>query len=447
MKTEGHDMTIKRRASAGVALAASAALVLTACGSNSDEGSTPGATDGGSSEAPADVSMVFWHNSTTGAGKQYWDDTVAAFEEANPGVTIEVQAIQNEDMDGKLQNALQAGDAPDIFMARGGGKLQDIVNAGMVMDIKDKVTPETEAAIGGTLSAFAVGDGYFGMPVSILPGGLFYSEDLFNQAGITTTPGTIDELVDATEVLREAGIEPIALGAKDAWPAAHWYYFFALRECPREVIEADGAARELTNECWDRAAERLEGFAETNPFNSGFLTTSAQQGAGSSAGMIANHQAAMELMGAWNPGVIGDLTPDGQPLADLRWFPFPEIDGGEGSPGAMMGGVDGFSCYVDAPEACADFLNFIVEKEYQEKYAEAFTTLPASKEAQSVVTDPALQDILAAYNEAPYTVIWMDTMLGQNVGNAMNAAVVDLLAGNLASGDLVQRVNDAAAKG
>lgn len=155
----------------------------------------------------------------------------------------------------------------------------------------------------------------------------------------------------------------------------------------------------------------------------------------------------MELMGAWNPGVIADLTPDGEPLADLRWFAFPEIDGGEGSPGAMMGGVDGFSCYVDAPDACADFLNFMVEKKYQEEYAEAFTTLPASKEAQDVVTDPALRDILEAYNKAPYTVIWMDTMLGQNVGNAMNAAVVELLAGNLPAADLVQRVNDAAAKG
>ena len=64
-----------------------------------------------------------------------------------------------------------------------------------------------------------------------------------------------------------------------------------------------------------------------------------------------------------------------------------------------------------------------------------------------MVTDPALQDILVAYNESPYTIIWMDTLLGQNVGNAMNAAVVDVLAGNLPAADLVKRVNDTAAKG
>lgn len=435
------------KAAAVTAVSALALGVLAGCSSTPAADSKPseGGTDAGASTEEAH--MVFWHNSTTGDGKAYWEDTVRAFEDAHPGVTIEIQAIQHEDMDGKLQNALQAGDAPDIFMARGGGKLQDIVDAGMVMDIKDKVTPETEAAVGGTLSAFGFGDGYYGMPVSILPGGIYYSSDLFDEAGITETPKSIKELEDANAKLRDAGIEPIALGAKDAWPAAHWYYFFALRECPREVIEDDGAARELTGECWDRAAEQLEDFVSTNPFNSGYLTTSAQQGAGSSAGMLANHQAAMELMGAWNPGVIADLTPDGEPLADLRWFPFPEIEGGEGSPGAMMGGVDGFSCHADAPAACPEFLNFMVEKENQERYAEAFTTLPASKEAQSVVTDPALQDILVAYNESPYTIIWMDTLLGQNVGNAMNAAVVDVLAGNLPAADLVKRVNDTAAKG
>lgn len=440
---------IRRVAAASVSVLALG--LLTACssggGTDAGAGSTESGDDSGAVETVEDVHMVFWHNSTTGDGKEYWENTVKAFEDANPGVTIDIEAIQNEDMDGKLQNALQAGDAPDIFMARGGGKLQDIVDAGQVMDLKDKITSETDAAVGGALSAFAVGDGIYGMPVSILPGGLFYSQDLFDEAGITDTPTTIAELEEVDAQLRAAGIEPIALGAKDAWPAAHWYYFFALRECPREVIEADGAERQLNNECWDRAADQLEDFVKTDPFNSGYLTTSAQQGAGSSAGMIANHQAAMELMGAWNPGVIADLTPDGEPLADLRWFAFPEIEGGEGSPGAMMGGVDGFSCYVDAPDACADFLNFMVEKKYQEEYAEAFTTLPASKEAQDVVTDPALKDILEAYNKAPYTVIWMDTMLGQNVGNAMNAAVVEMLAGNLPAADLVQRVNDAAAKG
>lgn len=440
-----------RRMAALVVTPLLAASMLAACGSSEtassgDKGdSANSSTDSG---AAGDVKMTFWHNSTTGEGKEYWQNTVAAFEAANPGVTIDVQAIQNEDMDGKLQNALQAGDAPDIFMARGGGKLGDVVKAGQVMDLTGKVETSVEADVSpAAFSAFTIDGKLYGMPTAVLPGGFFYSGDLFEAAGVTETPGTIAELEGVVEKLRASGTEPIALGAKDAWPAAHWFYFFALRECPKDVIESDGDARTLTDDCWTKAAEDFKAFADTDPFNSGYLTTPAQQGAGSSAGLLANHKAAMELMGAWNPGVIKDLTPDQTAMADLKWFPFPEVQGGKGEAGAMMGGVDGFSCYVDAPAECVDFLNFFMQQEYQEKYAQAFSTLPASKAAQGVVEEPSLKDILAAYNEAPYVVVWLDTLFGQNVGNAINTAVVDMLAGNTAPDQLVAKVNDAAAKG
>jgi multiple sugar transport system substrate-binding protein/raffinose/stachyose/melibiose transport system substrate-binding protein len=404
-----------------------------------------GCSAGGGGTGDGDVTMTFWHNSTTGDGKAYWEATVAAFEEANPGVTIEIQSIQNEEMDGKLQTALNSGDAPDIFMSRGGGKLADVVTAGQVMDITDGLSGETKTALGGVIDAFAVDGKIYGLPTAVLPEGIFYSQDLFTAAGVTETPTTIEELEAANEALRSSGVQPIALGAKDAWPAAHWYYNFALRACSQDVVNDAAASRSFDDPCWEKAGEDLAAFAETNPFNDGFLTTAAQQGAGSSAGLLANHQAAMELMGAWDPGVIGSLTPDGEPLADLGWFPFPAVDG-EGEPGAMMGGVDGYSCFVEAPPECVDFLNFIAEKANQEAYADAFDTLPASQEAQSVVTDPALLQLLDAYNEAPYVSVWFDTLFGQNIGNALNVAVVNLLAGQGNAADIVTAVNDAAAK-
>ncbi|MET0672523.1 MAG: extracellular solute-binding protein [Microbacterium pygmaeum] len=420
-------------------MAASAALLAGALALSGCSGGSGDSGDGS-------VTLTFWHNSTTGDGKAYWEDTAAAFEKANPGVTVEIQSIQNEEMDGKLQTALNSGDAPDIFMARGGGKLADIVKAGQVMDITDAISSESQAAVGNSLSAFEIDGKRYGMPVSVLPSGIYYSSDLFTDAGVSGTPASISDLEAADTQLRAAGIDPIAVGAKDAWPAAHWYYNFALRACSKDVLDEAASSRTFDDPCWLAAGENLQKFIDTDPFNEGFLTTAAQQGAGSSAGLLANHQAAMELMGAWDPGVIASLTPDEQPLADLQWFPFPEVAGGDGEPGAMMGGVDGYSCWVNAPKECTDFLNFIVEKTNQEGYAEAFQTLPASTEAQSVVTTPALQDVLAAYNDAPYVVLWLDTLYGQNVGNALNVAVVDMFAGQGTAQDIVDAVNDAAAK-
>lgn len=427
-------MMRKTRAAGTLALGATVALLAAGCSGGSEGGSGDG-----------DVTMTFWHNSTTGPGKAYWEDTVAAFEEANPGVTIDVQSIQNEDMDGKLQTALNSGDAPDIFMARGGGKLADVVEAGQVMDLTATIDEATTTNVGAGFDAFTVDGAIYGMPTAVLPGGIFYSQDLFDEAGISGTPATIDELNGAVSDLKAADISPIALGAKDAWPAAHWFYFFALRECSQETLEAAAESRSFDDECWIAAGEDLQALAETEPFQDGYLTATAQQGAGSSAGLIANHKAAMELMGAWDPGVIAGLTPDQKPLEDLGWFPFPATESGEGDPAAFMGGVDGYSCFVEAPPECADFLNFFMQKEHQEAYAEAFVTLPASKEAQGVVTDPALQSVLEAYNEAPYVSVWLDTLYGQNVGNALNASVVELLAGDGTPQSIVDAVNAAAA--
>lgn len=419
-----------------VAAMAVGALALSGCTADSS-----GTGDGG------DTSMTLWHNSTTGPGVEFWEQTVADFEKDNPGVTIDIQSIQNEDLDGKLQTALNSGDAPDIFLQRGGGKMAAMVKAGQLKDLTDAISgPAAEEIPDASYKANSLDGKIYAMPVAVLPGGLFYSQDLFDQAGITENPTTLEELEVATEALKAEGIDPIALGAKDAWPAAHWYYWLALRECSSDTLAKAADEMDFSDECWVRAGEDLQAFAETEPFNSGFLTTPAQQGAGSSAGLIANHQAAMELMGAWNPGVIGSLTPDQKPLADLSWFPFPEVEGGDGEPGSMMGGVDGYSCSVDAPDACVDFLNYIGTSDVQTAYYKAFNAPPVNTVAQEAVTEPYLQTILEAYNAAPYATQWLDTVYGQNVGNALNVAVVDLLAGNSSAEDLVKAVQDAAAK-
>ncbi|WP_240670386.1 ABC transporter substrate-binding protein [Actinoplanes solisilvae] len=418
------------------------ALVLGAMGLTACSGGDDGGSDSG-----GNVTMQFWHNSTTGPGKAFWDKTVADFQTAHPNVKIKIQSVQNEDLDGKLQTSLNSGSAPDIFLQRGGGKMAAMVEAGQLKDITGDITAETKAAIGDAALGTGQVDGKsYSVPVSILPGGFWYSKNLFEKAGVTAPPTTIEELSAAVTKLKAKGT-PIALGAKDAWPAAHWYYFFALRSCDKGALDAAAKDKDFSNPCWTKAGEDLKAFADTKPFNQGFLTTSAQQGAGSSAGLVANYKASMELMGSWDPGVIAGLTKDTKPLPDLGFFPFPAVPGGQGDPAAIMGGADGFSCSAKAPKECADFLNYIVTKPVQEGYYKAFNSLPMNKEAQGAVTEDYLKAVLDAYNKAPYVSQWLDTVYGQNVGNALNVGVVNLLAGKGDVAGIIKSVNDAAKKG
>jgi len=425
--------TTTRRLLAGSAALLIGAGILTGCSA----GGSGGADDG---------TLTLWQNSTTGPGQDFWTKAAADFTKANPDVAIDVQTVQNEDFDSKLQTALNSGDAPDVFLQRGGGKLQAMVQAGQVKDITDGISDDARADISeGTFGAGSIDGKVYSMPIAVLPGGFWYSQDVFSAAGITTPPTTMDELDDAVAALKDSGTQPVALGGKDAWPAAHWYFFFALRACSSDTLEQAATDRDFSDPCWVDAAQDLADFRDTEPFNEGFLTTAAQQGAGSSAGLIANKQAGMELMGAWDPGVIASLTPDAKPLPDLGWFPFPAIDGGDGEPGAIMGGVDGYSCSAGAPDSCVDFLNYLATPDVQTAYYKAFNAPPVNTVAQEAVTEPYLQDVLSAYNDAPFVSQWLDTVYGLNVGNAMNVAVVDLLSGDGTPEEFVDAV-DAAAK-
>ena len=439
-----------RKSLAITAIAAVAALGLAACSSNNTPAATTpaaqptgGATTGGAGTDTG--ALTVWENNTTGTkGPAFWQQVKADYAKVQPGVTVTIVPVQNEDLDGKLQTAMNGGTPPDVFLQRGGGKLADMVNAGFVAEVKSKPADIPD----GAFAAYTLGGKTYGLPMSLLPGGFFYAKDLFTAAGITTPPKTLDELNQAVTKLKATNVAPIALGAQDAWPAAHWFYWFSLRECTQDALEKAATTANLSDPCFLKAGTDLQTFAATKPFNDGFLTTSAQKGAGSSAGLVANHKAAMELMGAWDPGVIGGLTPDQKNLPDLDFFPFISVPGGAGDPSAMMGGVDGFSCSSKAPQpTCTNFLNYLASADVQSAYATANTSIPVNSKSAASVTDPILKSILGYYSNAKYVSLWLDTRLGQNIGNALNTGVVNMLAGNGSPQGIIDAANKAASKG
>ena len=433
--------TTHRRAWVGSASVLAGALALSACsGGTSQEGTT--VADG------EPYTLTVWTNYTTGPGQNWFEGLAAQYEAEHENVTVEAQHVQNEELDGKLQTALNSGDAPDVFLQRGGGKMKDMAAAGQLLDLTGTAvdTPQMREKLGeAPFEALTVDGALVAAPQVIQPGGIWYSKDLFDEAGITQIPETMDDLADAIDKLSDADISPIALGGKDAWPAAHWYYFFALRECSAETLEATNDSLDFSDPCYEAAAQDVVDLAGLEPFNEGFLTTSAQQGANSSAGLLANHKAAMELMGAWEPGVIMSLTPDQEPLADLGWFPFPSVESGAGDASAIMGGQGGFSCSAAAPkDLCSDFLALMNSEENQEGFYEAFGTIPLHDDAKDVVTNEYDEKMLDALAEASYVSDFLDTNYGQQVGNALNQAVVELLTGDTDPAGFVTTISDAA---
>ncbi len=419
------------------------AVVATAGSFAALTGCAGGGGTGG--DGGGDVTLTWWHNATNDPLKGLWEDLGKQFEEENPGVTVEVVSYQNEELQRTLiPNALRSNDAPDLFQQWGGGELAAQVQAGYVMDITDQVAEEVEA-IGPTVGAWQVDGKTYGLPYSFGIEGFWYNTELFEQAGITEEPTTLDELNDVVETLKAEGIAPIAVGAGDKWPAAHYWYNFALKACSPETLQTAQEELSFEDPCFVEAGEQLVDFIGTEPFQEGFLATPAQQGAGSSAGLVANGQAAMELMGHWNPGVMGGLTESGEIPEFLGWFNFPGIEGAEGDPTAALGGGDGFACSASAPPECVDLLKFITSADAQSAFGETGAGLPVVSGTEESVADENMQAVLEGRSSASYVQLWLDTAYGPTVGGAMNDAVANLFAGQGSPQDIVDQMNAAAA--
>ncbi|HSO70133.1 MAG TPA: extracellular solute-binding protein [Arachnia sp.] len=420
------------------ALVAAAALALSACGGTAEE-PTDGASAGG-----GDVALTWWHNSNTGAGKDYYDTVAADYEAANPGVTITVEAMQHEDMGTKIEAAWQSGDMPDIYMERGGGELADKVEAGLVKDLSESAS-ETIEKLGGAVNGWQVDGATYSLPFSIGVVGFWYNTELFEEAGITEAPTTMDEFYEAIDKLKAAGIDPISVGAGDKWPAAHYWYYFALRQCSQEVLSSAVTSLDFTDECFVRAGENLEELVAKEPFNPGFLTTPAQSGPTSASGLLATRKVAMELAGHWEPGVMQGLTEDELGLGEATgWFAFPEVEGGEGDQSAALGGGDAWGVPADAPDEAVEFVKHLLSDEIQQGFAELDMGLPTNPTASQYVADPALADLLEVRDAAGYVQLYFDTAFGTSIGGAMNDEIALVFASQASAQDIVDATQAAA---
>lgn len=208
----------RRRRVAGIlATAAAATLVLAGCGRADDGGTTAGqAIEIGDAEATGTVTM--W---AMGAEGEALPEFVNAFEEANPGVTVEVTPIPWDAAHNKFQTAIAGGQTPDIAMM-GTTWMPDFADAFASVPTDF----DTSGFFEGAVSTSDVGDRQVGIPWYVDTRVLYYRTDMAAQAGWEQAPATWDELKQMGRDLQtragaEWGIRLIASGS-DSFQGTLW---------------------------------------------------------------------------------------------------------------------------------------------------------------------------------------------------------------------------------
>ena len=71
---------------------------------------------------------------------------------------------------------------PDVYMTLGGAKTKDMIDAGQGMDLTDKISDTVKKQMSSALESMSYDGKVYGVPVTVQPGGIWYSKDLFKQA-------------------------------------------------------------------------------------------------------------------------------------------------------------------------------------------------------------------------------------------------------------------------
>jgi raffinose/stachyose/melibiose transport system substrate-binding protein len=421
-----------RKYGAATVVALTAASLLSACSSSGG---------GTSSNGSGKVTLTWWHNGTADPLKSLWQQAADDYHKAHSNVTIKVVPIQNEQFTTKIPLALQSNDPPDVYFNQGGGLLGTQSESGRVADIS-KQTASFVKDLGPAAAGWQVNGKQYGIPYDTHVVGFWYRKDIFATAGITAPPTTIDELNADITKLKAAKVAPIAIGGKDRWPDAFYYDYFAVRECSVATLKSAIKAKKFDDACFTKAGQDVLTFLGTKPFQEGFNGTPAQQGAGSSAGLVANGKAAMELQGDWDPSVMSALSTDKSLATKLGWFPFPAVTGAAGDPKVALGGGDGFSCTTKNTQACVDFLKYLSGEVVQKKLVKAgAAVIPVNSAAASAISDPTIKQVFQFSQSTSYVQTYFDIALPTAQGQALDDAAANLFAGQGGADAVAKAVN------
>ena len=434
---------MRRRFARNALLVGVVALVAASCGGDDD--TSDAESSGGESGSGEPVTIDWWHIQNNDPGLSLWEDVAAEFEAEHPNVTIDITVYENEAFKTAIEPRLQAGDPPDLFQSWGGGELAEQVDAGLVKDVTDDVDGWIDDLNQGAVGLYQVDDAQYGIPFDLGMVGFWYNTDLFAQAGIDEPPATWDELLEDVQTLKDEGITPIAVGMGDKWPGMFWWAYLGLRNGGVDAFPAPGDEAEFDAEPFVEAGEQLEELIEMEPFQAGYQAA-VWDGAGGQAATMATGGAAMMLMGQWAPGTMNANSPDGNGLGDaLGWFPFPEVDGGDGDPTDGFGGGNGFAVGADAPPEAIEFLEYISSRDVADRWGESNSgILPVVVGSEGSTTDPNLTSVLDARAEADAVQLYLDQAYDPAFGETINDAVEQLFAGRASPEDVTQMIADAA---
>ncbi|MDE7313172.1 MAG: extracellular solute-binding protein [Eubacterium sp.] len=358
-----------------------AAALIAGCGSSGDSN--------GSSSEGGTTTITFMNHTGEDKTKAYEDELIAAFEEANQDIKVEVQRMSMDDYTQTIQTKIASGDAPDVFYIEQ-SNLDKYAGSDYLLDLTDTSIAEH---YDGNMLVYE-GKSY-GAPLGVNTYIITYNKSVFADLNIEI-PQTTTEFYDACETIKGAGLVPLVAGYQDTWvlmadTQAEYVNDVMLRDADalkklesREVRFSESADWKAV---FERFAKRMQ-YTQGDQFGTDWNTACT---------MLANGDAAMIVSGDWTANNVADMGED----VELGAFILPVSDNADEVKMAVPGAGQSYAISADSENqaAAVKFVDFMTSKEAGEKYVAESIGVCVIKDVETPEVESALADIVAYMNE------------------------------------------------
>lgn len=288
--------------------------------------------------APARTPVTFLHY-FSGSLSGGVADTARAFNALAGSHELKAVSLDHEAFKSSIHDTLQAGNPPDLYSNWAGARTAAIVDRlEPIDDVWTQAGLDSVFPPAVSRAASEYGGHKYLLPLTQHFIGMFYNKRLFEEHGIQP-PATWDDFLAVCERLKAAGVTPIALGARDKWPAQFWFDLLLLRSAPYAFREGLLNGSERFDDPRVLAVfERWKGLIDAGYFNRMPHPNELAWDTGANE-MVYRGEAAMTLMGTWNIGYFTNPAHAWGAGRDFDFFPFPVID--PQLPRVAMGPIDG----------------------------------------------------------------------------------------------------------
>jgi ABC-type glycerol-3-phosphate transport system substrate-binding protein len=304
---------------------------------------------------------------------------IAAYEEAHPGVKIDVQNITYDALHDKLLTALAGGDAPDLSWGLPEW-LGELSRMGALRDMTEeaKTWPDRNAIYPNVIDALTIDGHLLAMPHYLGIRALLVHEDMLKAAGIAAPPKTWDELIaDASAIKQKTGKFGFGIAGTGVRSPQELIMYLAQNGLSLAERQPDGKYKNTWADDKAKLAKATEVFA----FYKALTDKGVINPDGASWGWeeedtnFALGQYAMVIDGAWmqsreqqNPEQMKDVTISAPPYKEKA---------------ATFFEINPFYVYKAGkhPKETLDFVTFMNGKEFQE------AVHPSNSPRSDVTTD------------------------------------------------------------